>query len=56
MHGGYIFIDLVGQFENQKLLSEAYQLYLLDHFSKQLEQVNEYQLQLKEYKQYKNSV
>ncbi|MCM2349610.1 MAG: AAA family ATPase [Bacteriovoracaceae bacterium] len=47
------FIDLVGQFENQKLLSEAYQLYLLDHFSKQLEQVNEYQLQLKEYKQNK---
>jgi DNA repair protein RecN (Recombination protein N) len=28
------YIDLVGQFENQKLLSESYQLQLLDHFSK----------------------
>lgn len=28
------FIDLVGQFENQKLLSESYQLKLLDQFGK----------------------
>lgn len=28
------FIDLVGQFENQKLLSENYQLKLLDNFAK----------------------
>jgi DNA repair protein RecN (Recombination protein N) len=28
------FIDLVGQFENQKLLSDTYQLVLLDNFSK----------------------
>ncbi len=28
------FIDLVGQFENQKLLSEKYQLVLLDNYSK----------------------
>lgn len=27
------FIDLVGQFENQKLLSEIYQLQLLDHYA-----------------------
>lgn len=27
------FIDLVGQFENQKLLSESYQLILLDNFA-----------------------
>lgn len=47
------FIDLVGQFENQKLLSENYQLYLLDHFSRQLKDVANYQNQLKEYKQYK---
>jgi DNA repair protein RecN (Recombination protein N) len=47
------FIDLVGQFENQKLLSEGYQLFLLDQFSKQLESVGEYQSNLKEYKQHK---
>lgn len=28
------YIDLVGQFENQKLLSESYQLQLLDQFAK----------------------
>jgi DNA repair protein RecN (Recombination protein N) len=47
------FIDLVGQFENQKLLSESYQLYLVDHFAKQLNDVTEYQNQLKELKLYK---
>lgn len=44
------FIDLVGQFENQKLLSENYQLYLLDHFAKQLQDVQIYQSKLKDYK------
>lgn len=44
------FIDLVGQFENQKLLSESYQLYLLDHFAKQLDEVNTYQVSLKEFR------
>lgn len=47
------FIDLVGQFENQKLLSETYQLHLLDHFAQQLDKVAEYQLKLKEFKHYK---
>lgn len=47
------FIDLVGQFENQKLLSESYQLYLLDNFSKQLGEVASYQALLKDHKQYK---
>jgi DNA repair protein RecN (Recombination protein N) len=46
-------IDIVGQFENQKLLSESYQLHLLDHFSKQLEAVNKYQDDLKTLKQLK---
>ena len=46
------FIDLVGQFENQKLLSESYQLYLLDHFSKQLDGVAHYQETLKSYKKF----
>jgi DNA repair protein RecN (Recombination protein N) len=45
------FIDLVGQFENQKLLSEAYQLYLLDHFAKQLPKVAEYQAGLRQLRQ-----
>jgi DNA repair protein RecN (Recombination protein N) len=44
------FIDLVGQFENQKLLSDSYQLYLLDHFSKQGALVEEFQRKLGHYK------
>lgn len=44
------FIDLVGQFENQKLLSENYQLFLLDQFARNLEQLQLYQVQLKELK------
>lgn len=36
------YIDLVGQFENQKLLSEDYQLKLLDNFSGQQELYKEY--------------
>lgn len=47
------YIDLVGQFENQKLLSENYQLHLLDHFAKQLEEVQLYQAELKTYKSLK---
>jgi DNA repair protein RecN (Recombination protein N) len=49
------FIDLVGQFENQKLLSESYQLYLLDHFAQQLEAVATYQSGLKELKECKKN-
>ncbi len=45
------YIDLVGQFENQKLLSEAYQLHLLDHFAKLHAEVQAYQLVLREYRQ-----
>lgn len=48
------YIDLVGQFENQKLLSESYQLHLLDYFSKTLPELSQYQELLKEYKSYKN--
>lgn len=47
------FIDLVGQFENQKLLSESYQLYLLDHYSKQLLDVQQFQEKLKQFKELK---
>lgn len=45
------YIDLVGQFENQKLLSENYQLQLLDHYAKLKPEVAKYQFtysQLKE--------
>ncbi len=45
------FIDLVGQFENQKLLSETYQLQLLDHFAKQLPMVAIYHQELRELRQ-----
>ena len=44
------YIDLVGQFENQKLLSETYQLHLLDHYGKLSEEVSAYQKSLHLYK------
>jgi DNA repair protein RecN (Recombination protein N) len=44
------YIDLVGQFENQKLLSESYQLHLLDHFGKHSPLLEEYQDKLHQYK------
>lgn len=47
------FIDMVGQFENQKLLSETYQLQLLDLFAKNSAEVEAYQKVLKEYKSLK---
>ena len=37
------FIDLVGQFENQKLLSEDYQLILLDSYAQLNSELNDYQ-------------
>jgi DNA repair protein RecN (Recombination protein N) len=37
------FIDIVGQFENQKLLSESYQLQLLDHYTKLEKELLDYQ-------------
>lgn len=46
------YIDLVGQFENQKLLSESYQLHLLDHYGKLSEEVQRYQKTLHQYKEY----
>lgn len=45
------YIDLVGQFENQKLLSESYQLHLLDHFSRHQQDLTNYQILLKDYRQ-----
>jgi DNA repair protein RecN (Recombination protein N) len=47
------FIDLVGQFENQKLLSEQYQLHLLDHYAKQLDDVHRFQKEFEELKKLK---
>lgn len=48
------YIDLVGQFENQKLLSETYQLHLLDHFAKLGPDVSNYQNQLHQYRSIKD--
>lgn len=45
------YIDLVGQFENQKLLSETYQLHLLDHYGKLSSEVFKYQETLKRFKE-----
>lgn len=47
------FIDLVGQFENQKLLSEDYQLVLLDSFSNLKPAVEKYQKTYSELSQLK---
>lgn len=44
------YIDLVGQFENQKLLSEVYQLHLLDHYGKLTDNVEQFQSKLHELK------
>jgi DNA repair protein RecN (Recombination protein N) len=44
------YIDLVGQFENQKLLSESYQLHLLDHYGKLSADLGKYQKTLTLYK------
>lgn len=44
------FIDVVGQFDNQKLLSDQYQLALIDQFAKTDEQLDSYKLQLERYK------
>jgi DNA repair protein RecN (Recombination protein N) len=46
------YIDLVGQFENQKLLSETYQLHLLDHYGKLSNEVTKYQESLQKYKEF----
>ncbi|MES2528452.1 MAG: AAA family ATPase [Bdellovibrionota bacterium] len=53
--GGFArrYIDLVGQFENQKLLSGSYQLYLLDHFARLKPEVDLYQETLRLYKKAK---
>lgn len=44
------YIDIVGQFENQRLLSSTYQLHLLDQFAKLHEESKEYFRNLQEYK------
>lgn len=44
------YMDLVGQFENQKLLSETYQLHLLDQFGKNLELVKQFNESLQQFK------
>ena len=44
------YIDLVGQFENQKLLSSTYQLQLLDQYAKNSHQLQAYQKSLQDYR------
>jgi DNA repair protein RecN (Recombination protein N) len=50
------FIDLVGQFENQKLLSDHYQIHLLDQFAKQSHNVIQFQSKLSEFKKLKKEI
>lgn len=50
------FIDLVGQFENQKLLSDHYQIHLLDQFAKQGHEVIQFQTKLSEFKKLKKEI
>ncbi|OUR93023.1 hypothetical protein A9Q84_21200 [Halobacteriovorax marinus] len=49
-------IDLVGQFDNQKLLSDDYQLKLLNDYGKLGELVNSYQKEFKNLKQLENKI
>lgn len=50
------FIDLVGQFENQKLLSEEYQLVLLDNYCKHEKDIELYQAQYKKINSLQNEI
>lgn len=50
------FIDLVGQFENQKLLSDHYQIHLLDQYAKQGHEVIQFQTKLSELKKLKKEI
>lgn len=45
------FIDLVGQFENQKLLSEDYQLILLDSYAQLNQEVDDYHKNFSDFSQ-----
>jgi DNA repair protein RecN (Recombination protein N) len=50
------FIDLVGQFENQKLRTEEYQLLMLDSFGKITEEVDTYRLKYREWQELKQKL
>lgn len=50
------FVDLVGQFENQKLLSEDYQLKLLDNYAQVTEQYQQYSQSYSELTQLKSKL
>jgi DNA repair protein RecN (Recombination protein N) len=50
------FIDLVGQFENQKLLNENYQIVLLDEFSKTNQLYNSFKTEFNKYKSIKSEI
>jgi DNA repair protein RecN (Recombination protein N) len=50
------YIDLVGQFENQKLLSETYQLSLLDHFSRINSELSIYQNNFRDFNSVKQEI
>ena len=50
------FVDLVGQFENQKLLSEDYQLILLDSYSGLDQDIKDYQIIYNQLSQHKKDL
>jgi DNA repair protein RecN (Recombination protein N) len=50
------YVDLVGQFENQKLLSSNYQLKLLDLFAKNEETLKDYSGKFKEFTEAENQI
>lgn len=50
------FIDLVGQFENQKLLSEDYQLVLLDNYCRHEKELEQYQTLYKKINAFQNEI
>lgn len=55
-HFSKTFVDLVGQFENQKLSNSEYQLKLLDQFAKTEPLLTKYQSKYKSYQELLNEV
>jgi DNA repair protein RecN (Recombination protein N) len=50
------FIDIVGQFENQKLLSSSYQLQLVDHFSSHQSLLDIFRAKFNDYQETKSEL
>ncbi len=50
------FIDVVGQFENQKLLSDSYQLEMLDQYAKNQDALHQYKVEFSNFQKLKTEL